>query len=136
MQLTRFNNKVGTLRVAGNQRYLEYDDGTPFFYLGDTAWGLFHALNHEEAQYYMSNRADKGFTVIQAVALSGGGSNAPGVNGEVPLIDGNPAMPNENYYRHVDDIVKMAEESGLFMGILPTWGSGWKIVEQTLLILH
>ena len=30
------------LRVSENHRYLEYRDGTPFFYLGDTAWELFH----------------------------------------------------------------------------------------------
>jgi hypothetical protein len=48
MQLTKCENKLGGLRVAANQRYLEYDDGTPFFYLGDTAWELFHRLNREE----------------------------------------------------------------------------------------
>jgi hypothetical protein len=26
-------------------------------HLGDTAWELFHRLNREEAQYYLSNRA-------------------------------------------------------------------------------
>jgi hypothetical protein len=29
MQLNRFKNKRGKLRVAANNRYLEYDDGTP-----------------------------------------------------------------------------------------------------------
>lgn len=42
MQKTTFKNKLGKLRVADNQHYLEFDDGTPFFYLGDTAWELFH----------------------------------------------------------------------------------------------
>ncbi|NBD36238.1 MAG: DUF4038 domain-containing protein [Chloroflexi bacterium] len=56
--------------VAADRRYLEYDDGTPFFYLGDTAWELFHRLNREEAQVYLGNRAAKGFAVIQAVALA------------------------------------------------------------------
>ena len=82
MQLTRFTNRIGTLRVAGNQRYLEFDDGTPFFYLGDTAWALFNRLNREEAHYYLRNRADKGFTVIQAVALSSGGLLS--INGSSP----------------------------------------------------
>src|SRR3989304_7234020 len=57
----------GKLRVSENHRYLEYEDGTPFFYLGDTAWELFHRLNREEALRYLTNRAEKGFTVIQAV---------------------------------------------------------------------
>ena len=40
-----------------------------FFWLGDTAWELFHRLNREEADKYLKNRAE-GFTVIQAVAMA------------------------------------------------------------------
>ncbi len=129
MQTSKFTNKLGKLRVTSNQRYLEFNDGTPFFYLGDTAWELFHRLDREEAQFYLSNRAAKGFTVIQAVALAElGGTDVPNAYGELPLIDRNPAAPNEAYFRHVDDIVGYAEECGLFMGMLPTWGSSWKLV--------
>jgi hypothetical protein len=128
MQLTRFKNKLGKLRVAANRRYLEYDDGTPFFYLGDTAWELFHRLNHEEAQYYLRNRAAKGFTVIQAVALAElGGVDSANPYGDLPLINRDPSTPNEGYFRHVDKIVQYAEELGLFIGLLPTWGSWWKL---------
>ena len=38
------------LRVSDNRRYLVYEDGRPFFYLGDTAWELFHRLDREEAE--------------------------------------------------------------------------------------
>ena len=57
-----------TLQVKG--RYLAWDDGAPFFYLGDTAWELFHRLNREEAAYYLKTRASQGFTAIQTVALA------------------------------------------------------------------
>lgn len=128
MFATKFNNKLGKLRVAANHRYLEYDDGTPFFYLGDTAWELFHRLNREEAQHYLGDRAAKGFTVIQAVALAElGGTDIPNAYGELPLINRDPSTPNEEYFRHVDQIVHYAEKSGLFIGMLPTWGSCWKI---------
>ena len=58
------------LRVSENRRFLQTDDGKPFFWLGDTAWELFHRLTREEAEMYLKNRAEKGFTVIQAVALA------------------------------------------------------------------
>ena len=45
-------------------------DGKPFFYLGDTAWELFHRLNREDADRYLRDRAARGFTVIQAVAIA------------------------------------------------------------------
>ena len=31
----------GKLKVSENHRFLQHEDGTPFFYLGDTAWELF-----------------------------------------------------------------------------------------------
>ena len=115
------------LRVAQNHRYLEYEDGTPFFYLGDTAWELFHRLSREQADRYLSNRAAKGFTVIQAVVLAQlGGLNDPNPYRDIPLMDKDPSRPNEAYFKHVDYIVDKAEEVGLFMGMLPTWGSHWK----------
>ena len=95
--------KHGRLRIAPSQRYLEYEDGTPFFYLGDTAWGLFHALNREEVDRYLRNRAEKGFTVIQAVALAAlGGLDRPNPYGDLPLVDKDPTQPNERYFQHID----------------------------------
>jgi len=117
-----------SLKVSSNKRFLEYDDGTPFFYLGDTAWELFHRLNREEAEEYLSNRAQKGFTVIQAVVLAErGGIHQPNAYGDLPLVNKEPANPNEPYFKHVDYIVKLAEKYGLFIGMLPTWGSYWSM---------
>ena len=115
------------LRVSANQRFLEYQDGRPFFYLGDTAWELFHRLTREEAALYLENRARKGFTVIQAVVLAElRGLDEPNPYGDLPLVDKDPRRPNERYFRHVDAIVNKAESLGLFIGMLPTWGSYWK----------
>src|SRR5256885_1348316 len=58
------------LKVSDDRRFIVKEDGMPFFYLGDTAWELFHRLNREEAERYLKNRAEKQFTVIQAVVLA------------------------------------------------------------------
>ena len=113
----------GDLKVSGNKRFVVHEDGTPFFYLGDTAWELFHRLNRKEAQRYLENRRQKGFTVIQAVVLAElDGLNTPNANGDRPLIDNDPTKPNEAYFKHVDYIVNTAEEKGIYVGMLPTWG--------------
>lgn len=115
------------LQVAMNHRYLAYEDGTPFFYLGDTAWELFHRLTLPEARRYLINRAEKGFTVIQAVLLAElGGVDTPTPAGLRPLIDRDPNQPSEAYFEHVDAVVAEAAALGLVMGLLPTWGSLWK----------
>ena len=55
------------LKVSENKRFLVTADGQPFFWLGDTAWELFHRLTREDAERYLRNRAERRFTVIQAV---------------------------------------------------------------------
>lgn len=114
------------LRVSDNHRFLVYEDGRPFFYLGDTAWELFHRLNREDSEHYLKDRAAKGFTVIQAVALAEfNGLSEPNAYGQLPLKDQNPLQPNEEYFQHVDWVVQRANALGLYIGLLPTWGDKW-----------
>ncbi len=113
----------GKLKVSENKRFLIYEDGTLFYYLGDTGWELFHRLNKDETEKYLENRRAKGFTVIQAVALAElDGLNTPNAEGNKPLINNDPLKPNEAYFAHVDWVIKRAQEKGIFIGLLPTWG--------------
>jgi hypothetical protein len=50
------------------------------------------------------------------------GLRTPNPYGDVPFIELDPTKPNEAYFQHVDFIVNKAEELGLFIGMLPTWG--------------
>ncbi len=59
-----------SLKISENGRYIEKEDGTPFLWIGDTGWELFHKLNREEAAEYLTIRAKQGFTVIQAVVVA------------------------------------------------------------------
>ncbi|MBW3623091.1 MAG: glycoside hydrolase family 140 protein [Armatimonadetes bacterium] len=112
--------------MSDNRRFLIHEDGAPFFYLGDTAWELFHRLDRNEADHYLQDRAAKGFTVIQAVVLAElDGLHDPNPYGHAPLEDDDPARPNEAYFEHVDYIVNRAEELGLVIGMLPSWGDKW-----------
>lgn len=111
------------LRVSENRRFLVRDDGTPFFYLGDTAWTLLQRLDRAETGRYLRDRAAKGFTVIQAVAISEfDGLAVPNRYGHLPLEASDPAQPNEGYFQHVDFVVNAAAALGLCLGLLPTWG--------------
>ena len=83
-----------TLEIAPGGRHMQTSEGEPFFYLGDTAWALFHRLTREEAEIYLQDRADKGFTVIQAVALAElRGLDEPNAYGDLPLMGRDPASP-------------------------------------------
>jgi hypothetical protein len=126
-----------TLSVSLNGRHLIDETEKPFFYLGDTAWELFHRLNREEADLYLENRATKGFTVIQAVVLAEkDGLEDPNPYGELPLLNKDPNRPNEKYFEHVDYIVDKAASLGLMIGMLPTWGSYWSSLNPEKIIFN
>ncbi|HZP80675.1 MAG TPA: glycoside hydrolase family 140 protein [Chthonomonadaceae bacterium] len=114
------------LRVSENRRFLVGSDDKPFFYLGDTAWELFHRCTRADALHYLQDRAAKRFTVIQAVVLAEfGGLTEPNAQGDLPLHDNDPTQINEAYFSHVDFIVEEAAALGLTIGMLPTWGDKW-----------
>ena len=102
------------LSVSQDGRHIVNADGTPFFYLADTAWELFHKLDLSDAERYLADRAKKGFTAIQAVALAElDGLGTPNAYGKCPLkrnADGrfDPDMPDLDgeytYWDHVDAV--------------------------------
>ncbi|MCY7351994.1 MAG: glycoside hydrolase family 140 protein, partial [Cytophagaceae bacterium] len=117
------NAQLQALKVSDNKRFLVKADGTPFFWLGDTAWELFHRLKREEAEMYFKKRAEQGFTVIQAVALAElDGLRTPNAYGQMPLQNDDPNKPNEAYFKYVDELIDLAAKNNLYIGLLPTWG--------------
>lgn len=108
--------------ISANKRFL-LKDGAPFFWLGDTGWELFHRLTREEADLYLKTRSEQGFTVIQAVVLAEmDGLHTPNAYGEIPLVNDDPARPNEKYFQQVDYIIDRANFYHLTIALLPTWG--------------
>ena len=116
------------LTVSPDGHHILKSDGSPFFWLGDTAWELFHRLDREEIDFYLEDRANKGFNVIQAVVLAElDGLRTPNAYGEVPLIELDPELPNEAYFAHVDYVVERAAALGMHVGMLPTWGDKFNL---------
>lgn len=112
----------GDLRVTENGRYFSCGE-TPFFWMGDTAWLLFHQLTLEESYRYLRNRKEKGYNIILADFLHT--SKQRNLAGDSALIDDDFSKINRegDFWTHVDKVIGMAEELGIYMGILPVWGS-------------
>jgi hypothetical protein len=127
----------GPIKVSSDGRHFVDGAGKPFFWLGDTAWPLFTQYSAEQAEAYLTNRGDKGFTVIQGVLVWGHGSGAeeksPVANplGQKPWLEDDPSRPNPAYFEHVDHLVDFANRQGLVLAMLPTWG--FYVKEQPLL---
>ncbi|WPU92380.1 glycoside hydrolase family 140 protein [Mucilaginibacter sabulilitoris] len=126
------NPAMQPLKVSDNHRYFTAD-GKPFFWLGDTGWLLFSKLKREEAEQYLDTRSKQGFNVIQVMVVHSIGE--ANVYGDSALSGKNIAMPkvtpgntfgkgNEyDYWDHIDWIVSKAAEKGIYIAMVPVWGS-------------
>lgn len=116
------------LAVSTDGRFFITTDGQPFFWLGDTGWLLLSKLDKKEAIKYLDDRKQKGFNVIQAMLLHT--LHVKNAYGNFALIDNNVALPGiENaadYWDHVDFIIDAAAERGIYMALVPVWGSNVK----------
>jgi len=115
------------LRVSDDGRRLVNEDGSVFFYMADTGWELFHRATKEQIEMYLKDRKEKGFNVIQAVILAElDGLNIPNTEEKKPFKNLSSLKPNEAYFKHVDWVIRKAEELGIFIAALPTWGDKWR----------
>jgi acetyl esterase/lipase len=124
-------NNCPKLAVSAGKRFLTAD-GKPFFWLGDTGWLLLGKLNREETEKYLENRREKGFNVIQVMLLHT--LSVTDSNGDSALIGKNPATPKVavsnssgtmgkgGYWEHVDFVVDLAAEKGIYLALVPVWG--------------
>jgi hypothetical protein len=118
--------KKGWLKVSDNKRYLTYDNGDPFFYLGDTVWEIVRKSLMSEARQYIADRKSKGFNAVQLVTISclnlfpNGAVNR---YGEAVYLDTNFSMINPRYFDYMDSIVSLANDSGMIVAIVPMWAA-------------
>ena len=119
--------KHGPLQVAESGRTLEHEDGTPFFWMGDTWWlGLCDRLSWpEDFQLLTQDRVEKGYTLIQLVAglypdmapLDERGTNEAGLPWEEGFTHINPS-----FFDMADLRIRWLIRSGLVPCIVGAWG--------------
>lgn len=112
----------GDLRVTADGHRLEHADGTPFFWLGDTAWRL-PTISPEDADRYFEVRSAHGFNVV---LFNLTGMNSPDFVGNRPFEGDGPTWqefsPKEAYWSEIDRIFDQAESQGMYLLGLPWWG--------------
>jgi hypothetical protein len=125
-----------SVKVSSNHRFFTDEKRQPFFWLGDTGWLLFSKLDRGEAETYLEDRRRKGFNVIQVMVLH----TVAAVNayGDSALVNKNVAKPlttpgasftdakQYDFWDHVDYIIDLAAKKGIYMALVPVWGSNVK----------
>lgn len=125
------------LAVSKNGRYLTNADGSPFYWLGDTAWGLFQKLDRADVEHYFEIRRGQGFSVIHAAVYNVNPFILPPLSnayGDMPFINDDPTRPavtsgskhdnarEYDYWDHVEYVIDTAADKGLHINLLPIFG--------------
>ncbi len=115
----------GKLRVSDNGTYLQHENGTPFFWMGETGWLLPERLDRSEASYYLNGCREAGYNVVQVQTING----VPAINfyGQLSNSDGwDFSEINKKgvygYWDPMDYIIKQAENQGIYIAMVPIWG--------------
>jgi hypothetical protein len=134
----------GKLIVDKGSRYISYEDGTPFLWLGCTSWGMTEWLSREEVDYYLDDRKSKGMNVVQLCLFFGKRTEAPlrfplnapnyygykafeetdslpDVSRPAIVKGGTPENPDD-YWDHVDYCLNAIKKRGMYAAVLPFWG--------------
>ena len=105
------------LHASKNGRYLVDKNNNPFFYQAETPWRIFINLNEKEMAELMDIRIRQGFNVIQTMALT----LETNVNGDKPFESNDFTKPNLAYFEHILKGIRLAEQKGLLVGLVPVW---------------
>ncbi len=129
-QIAENPNYRGHIKVGPTSRYFVHADGTPFFWLGDTAWFMNSrrcALgdNADGPFYtYLRDRRAKGFTVILAQYFATHQRNEAGypfpANTKLPG-NGDFDELNPDYFKQLDVRVQAIWDGGFVLAAHPTW---------------
>jgi hypothetical protein len=109
-------------------RHFERQDGSRFWFMGDTAWAMFtdnekERHNREASFRYIDRRAGQGFNVIHSMVLSEAGWDN---SGGPPFQKIAEERINPKYWQEVDRRLAYANSKGIVCGLAPAWGDKQK----------
>jgi hypothetical protein len=130
------NGKSGSFAVEKSERkgsiqpmkefpgHFQRQDGSKFWFMGDTAWALY--LDNEEERHnreavfkYVDRRASQGFNVLHSSLLSEAGW---GNSGGPPFDDIAGERINPKYWQEVDRRLAYANSKEIVCGLALGWG--------------
>jgi hypothetical protein len=133
--------KHGRLRIAKSGTHLEHADGTPFFFLADTAWTGPALSTEEEWAHYLADRKKKGFTAIQFNCVSPWRTAPTDRAGRTSyFIQHEKLVSNEDFFKQLDARLKATNDAGLLAVPVLVWAhkkgdAGFDLAEDQITTL-
>lgn len=114
----------GSIRVAQDRRYLEQADGTPFFWLSDTAWNGALKADHASWETYLSDRRKKKFTAVQFVTTQWIAA-AGNAEGRLAYEGRESITIDPIFFQWMDERVRAVNDHGLVAAPVLIWTAPW-----------
>lgn len=113
----------GPVEVAPNGRYLQHADGTPFFWLADTAWNGALLSDKKDWDTYLSDRQNKHFTAIQLVATQWR-TAYQNPEGQVAYEGGDSLKIHPEFFQRLDARIDAVNAHNLLAAPVMLWSLG------------
>ena len=110
----------GPLGVSKDGTHLVHRDGTPFFWLADTAWNALLKAEPAAFEWYLSKRREQGFTAVQCVMTHWRGCPAD-LEGEEAFEGEQQIRINPRFFRRIDGKVAAVARHGLVPALVILW---------------
>jgi Protein of unknown function (DUF4038)/Domain of unknown function (DUF5060)/Putative collagen-binding domain of a collagenase len=117
-------DRHGPIRVAPDHRSLQHADGTPFFWLADTAWNGVLLSTPDEWRHYLRERVRQRFTAVQWVATQFRASPDGDRQKALAFSGRDQIAIDPAFFRRLDEKLTALNQAGLLGVPVLLWAIG------------
>lgn len=117
-------DRHGPLRLSDNRRYLAHTDGTPFFWLADTAWNGPLRSTESEWEHYLRERARQKFSAVQWVTTQWLAAYSD-LEGQVAYVGREYIEIQPSFFQRLDTKIDAINRAGLLAVPVLLWAAAW-----------
>ena len=108
---------VFPVKISENKRYFVDQNDEPVFWMGATHWNLIFKTPTENAAVIIEKMKEKGFIFLQVMILGVNNGNVKDMYNQRPWHQENPLIPNEDYFKRVDDVIEIARQKNMIISL-------------------
>jgi hypothetical protein len=114
----------GPVRVSPDGFFLMHEDGTPFFWMGDTAWNGALLSSPDDWFYYIDNRVRQNFSAVQFVTTQWRASPEGNISHQVAFTGQEVMQVKPLFFQEMDKKIEALNEAGLLSAPVMLWAIG------------
>lgn len=114
-------DRYGPVGLSEDRRYFAHADGTPFFWMGDTAWNGPLRAGDKDWQYYLDVRQQQGFNVVQWVTTQWRAASKGDEHNRLAFTGRDPIALYPGLFQRLDRKIEMMNQAGFLSVPVLLW---------------